>query len=129
MSRRDADAFEVAARCAFGDAFLASLAIDMQTRRLTLGVYGALHGGTATQLATLMFFGVNELVCENDDGRFPESVHVAKFDLSYDDDLASGRADLRGARGWRLGWSFEGIAFEERAATIASLADDDADAG
>lgn len=125
MAPRDAEAFEVASQGAYANAFVVSLGIEMQTRRLTLELYGTLHGGRTTYLATLTFFGIAGLELENDGSVFPESVQVVSFSLSYNDDEGSGRADLRGTRGWTLAWSFDGLAYEERAALMASLADDD----
>jgi hypothetical protein len=125
MAPRDAEAFAVAQQASYANAFVVSFALEMQTRRLTLGLYGALHGGKTTYVATLAFFGTAAFEMENTDGAFPETAGVAAFDLSYDDELGIGRAELRGARGWRLEWAFDGIAYEEHGALIASLADDE----
>jgi hypothetical protein len=125
MARRDAEAFAVAQQASYVNAFVVSVALEMQTRRLTLGLYGPLHGGKTTYVATLAFFGTAAFEIENNDGAFPETVGVASFDLTYDEELGVGRAVLRGGRGWRLEWAFDGIAYEERAASIASLADDE----
>jgi len=125
MAPRDAEAFAVAQQATYANAFVVSFALEMQTRRLTLGLYGALHGGRATHVATLVFFGTAAFEIDNSDGAFPETAGVASFALTYDDELGIGRAELHGIRGWKLEWAFDGIAYEERAALIASLADDE----
>jgi hypothetical protein len=126
IAARDAEAYDLVSRRTFGGAFVASLAFEMQTRRLTLGLYGSLHAGErGTSLATVTFFGASALSLENFEDAFPESVEIASFSLAWHDESDNGRAELRGARGWLLAWSFDGLAYEEHAATIASLVDDD----
>jgi hypothetical protein len=129
MAARDREAFDLVSRRSFGGAFVASLEIEMQTRRLTLVLYGPLRpGDRTTYLGTVTFFGASAVALENNPKNFPESVGVSSFALSYDDDADIGRAELSGAQAWTRGWSFDGLAYEERAALVASLADDNDEA-
>jgi hypothetical protein len=125
MAARDREALDLVQSRGFANTWLASLDLELQARRLTLRVYGALHRGTETHLATLTFFGVSLLQLENSDDAFPESVEVRSFAIAYDDAQEVGTAGLHGARDWKLGWSFDGLSYEEHPAVIASLADDD----
>jgi hypothetical protein len=125
IAQRDREALELAQRRSFGGAWLASLELELQARRLTLCVYGNLQGGGRdTYLAKLTFFGASAMRFENDAGAFPESVKLLSLELSFDDDEELGAAELRGARSWSLGWSFDGLSYEEHPAVMASLADD-----
>ncbi len=125
IAPRDREALDLALQRSFGGSFVASFDLEMQTRRLTIGFYGPLLGGRTTLLGTLRFFGASALVLENPEGAFPQSVRVNALELSYDDEAEVGAADLRGASGWLMGWSFDGIDYEEHPAVIASLADDE----
>jgi len=124
IAPRDREALDLVGRRSFGGAFVASLDLEMQARRLTVAFYGPLQGGTTTLLGTLRFFGASALTLENPEGTFPESVRVNALELSYDDEADLGTAGLTGATGWTMGWSFDGLAYDEYAAVIASLADD-----
>ncbi len=123
---RDRDALDLLAARSFADCALAALDLDMQTRRLTLRVYGALRVDDAgTYLATLTFFGTSALAIEGPATSFPQSARIVGIDVSYADDDDTGTVELRGRAGWALAYSFEGVAFEEHAAVVASLADDE----
>jgi hypothetical protein len=124
IAPRDREALDLVSRRSFADAYVSSFDLEMQARRLTLGLYGRLLGGSATLLGTATFFGASELTLENEAGTFPESVRVESLAVSYDDEADLGRADLVGSAGWKLVWSFDGIAYTEYAAVVASLADD-----
>ncbi len=121
---RDQEALDVVASRSFGDAYVASLELDMQTRRLTVRVYGTLRNDRATYLATLTFFGASTLVLDNADGAFPQSVRLASLALRYESIDDQGTAELRGASSWSSSWHFDGFAYEEHAAVLASLVDD-----
>jgi hypothetical protein len=124
MAPRDREALNLVSRRSFAYAFVSSLDLEMQARRLTLGVYGNLQGGSITYLGTITFFGAGAMTLENDAGTFPQSVAIASLTVSYDDGTDEGSADLAGSGGWRCAWSFDGIAYAEVATVIASLADD-----
>jgi hypothetical protein len=125
MAPRDREAFDLVSARSFGDAFVASFEIEMQTRRLTLALYGEFLGERhSTYLGTVTFFGAAGLALEHGSGAFPGSVRLSKFGLSYDDETDIGHAELTGAQPWTLRWSFDGLAYEEHAALVASLADD-----
>jgi hypothetical protein len=125
MAARDREALDLVQGRGFANTWLASLDLELQARRLTLRIYGALHRGADTQLATLTFFGVSALRLENSDDAFPESVALRSLAIAYDDTEELGTAGLQGTREWKLGWSFDGLSYEEHPAVIASLADDD----
>ena len=125
LSTRDREAFELARSRTFGDAYVASIELELQARRLTVRFYGTLRrGDRATYLAAVTFFGAGELGIDNAEGAFPDSARLASVALSYDDEADRGFAELRGAGAWTLSWSFDGLAYEEHAATVASLADE-----
>jgi hypothetical protein len=124
IAQRDREALDVVASRTFGGAFLVSLDFEMQARRLTLECYGPVHGGSATYLAKLTFFGTSAFGVENEAGSFPESVGIESFALTYADFEDQGSAELRGSKAWALFWTFDGLAYEEHAAVLASLADD-----
>jgi hypothetical protein len=44
--------------------------------------------------------------------------------IAYDDEEELGAASVSGASEWTLGWSFDGLSYEEHPAVIASFADD-----
>ncbi len=121
---RDQEALDVVASRSFADAYVASLELDMQTRRLTLRVYGRLQSGGATSLATLTFFGTSDLNLDTADGAFPQSVRITGLRLRYEPSDEQGTAELRGRSPWTFSWEFDGFAYEEHAAVLASLADD-----
>jgi hypothetical protein len=121
---RDQEALDLALSRTFSDAYVSSLAIDMQTRRLTVGVYGPLRNDGATYLATMTFFGASSLALENAQSVFPNSVRISAFRVTYAADLDAGTAELRGRSAWTFGWQFDGFAYEEHPAVIASLSDD-----
>jgi hypothetical protein len=125
LTTRDRDAFELARSRSFGDAYVASIDLELQARRLTVRSYGALRRGErGTFLGTMTFFGAGDLRLENAVGAFPESVAIAGFALDYDDATDRGSAELRGRQSWTLAWTFDGLAYEEHAAVLASLADE-----
>jgi hypothetical protein len=124
IAPRDREALDLVSRRSFAYAYVSSLDLEMQARRLTLGLYGPLQGGATTMLGTVTFFGASALSLENEAGAFPESVAVSSLVLSYDDEADRGDAQLAGTSGWKLSWSFDGIAYTEYAAVIASFADD-----
>ena len=137
LGTRDAAAYELATRRAFGDGTYASCVLvafdlEMQTRRVTMRLYGTLRspniGEPKSYLSTVTFFAVSalKLGVDAEDGAFPESARIESLSLSYDDDADEGRAHVTGTRGWSIDFIFDGLAFEETPATIASLADDDA---
>ncbi len=121
---RDQEALDVVASRSFAAAYLASLALDMQTRRLTARVYGTLRGDRITYLATLTFFGASKMVLDNADGTFPQSIRLASLALRYEPLDDRGTAELRGLLPWSCSWQFDGFAYEEYAAVLASLVDD-----
>jgi hypothetical protein len=121
---RDQEALSVAMSRSFTGAYVASLGLDMQTRRLTVRVYGALRGDRATYVAALTFFGASHVVVDNADGTFPQSVSLASFSLRYEPIDEQGTAELRGTSPWSCTWAFDGFAYEEHAAVLASLIDD-----
>jgi hypothetical protein len=121
---RDQEALDLALSRTFVDAYVVSLAIDMQTRRLTLQVYGALRNDAGIYLATLTFFGASALALENAQSAFPNSVRITALLLTYAADDDEGTAELRGRSAWTFGWQFDGFAYEEHPAVIASLSDD-----
>lgn len=123
-AKRDQEAIDVATSRSFTDAYVASVEIDMLTRRLTLGVYGALRSDDATYLATLTFFGASALVLDNADGAFPDSARITAFRIVYQASDEVGSAELRGRSAWSLAWHFDGFAYEEHPAVVASLSDD-----
>ncbi len=125
LAPRDLEALDLLRSRSFGNAYLAAFDIEMQARRLTVHLYGALRGGdAATYLGAATFFGAGELGVENGDAAFPDSARLANVELSYDDENERGSARVRGARAWTLSWSFEGLAYEEHPAVLASLADE-----
>jgi hypothetical protein len=123
LAQRDREALDLVQSRSFGGAWLASLELELQTRRLTLRVYGPLQRGSQTYLATLRFFGASFLHLANESDAFPDSVKLGSLSISFDaDDI--GAASLEGASEWKLDWSFDGLSYEEHPAVIASLADD-----
>jgi hypothetical protein len=124
IAPRDREALDLALGRSFAGAWLASLDLELQTRRLTLRVYGPLQRGSQTYLATLTFFGTSTLRLVNPSDAFPESVKVASMSIAYDDEEELGAASITGASDWTLGWSFDGLSYEEHPAVIASFADD-----
>ncbi len=125
LGTRDAEAFALLRSRAFGEAFVASLDLELQARRLTLRLYGRLRpSDVQTYLGTATFFGAGDVRLENGSGAFPETVALENFALSYDDVVDRGAAELRGAAAWSLAWAFDGVAYEEVATVLASLADE-----
>lgn len=128
IAPRDRAALTLVRNRHFRDTYLASLAADMQTRRVTLRIYGTLHGTlpqSDTFLGTLTFFGTTAFSIANERGTFPESVRIAALDLAYDEGEDIGNATLDGSDGWKATWAFDGIAYEEIPAIVESLADED----
>jgi len=121
---RDQEALDIAASRTFVDAYVVSLDIDLQTRRLTVRVYGSLRADGATYVATLTFFGASVLTLENAGGTFPHSVRITAFRFHYPLGEDEGTAHIRGRSAWTLSWNFDGFAYEEHAAVLASLADE-----
>jgi hypothetical protein len=142
LGARDAEAFEFAnlrifSESAFTDRFLVGLDLEMQTRRLTLNVYGlSLAETTPNRFATpnvtfvyvVTFFGVADLALEqgSEGGAFPQSARIDGLSLAYDDDADLGHVHVAGTRGWTLDFAFDGMAIEETPGTVLSLVDDDA---
>jgi hypothetical protein len=124
MAPRDREALDLVRGRSFAGTWLASLDLELQTRRLTLRIYGPLRTGSETYLATLTFFGAAMLRVENDSEAFPESVSLTSLSIAYDDEEELGAASLTGTRTWSLAWSFDGLSYEEQPAVIASFADD-----
>ncbi len=126
MSTRDLEALDIARSRSLGRSYLASFDLEMQARRLSVRFYGTLGGPTGgTFLATLTFFGVGELGLENADGTFPDSASVATVDFAdYEEVSERGFVEVRGSQGWALSWSYDGLAYEEHPAVLASLADE-----
>jgi len=125
LTTRDAEAFALLRSRSFGQAFVASLDLELQARRLTLRLYGPLRpGDPETYLGTATFFGSGDVRLENATGAFPETVALESLSLSYDDIADRGAAELRGSGAWSLAWAFDGVAYEERATVLASLADE-----
>ncbi len=126
LASRDQEAYDLVARRAFGGAYLVALELELQTRRLTVQLYGALRTGSSeTFLATVTFFGARGLDLENAASEFPESARVASLTLSYREAEEEGSVAISGQRAWQAGWAFDGLAYEEHPAVVASLADDD----
>jgi hypothetical protein len=122
---RDQEALDLAAARTFAGAFVVSFALDMQARRLALRVYGALRADSAeTVVATLTFFGTNAIALDNAASAFPQSAELETIALAYDDANDEGTVELRGRRPWSLRWRFDGFAYEESPAVLASLVDD-----
>ena len=97
----------------------------MLARRLLLRVYGKVRAGAdATYTAALTFFGVSALSIWNESGIFPESVRLAEVALTYSDADDEGACRVTGGAGWTMDWNFDGIAYEESPAVLASLHDD-----
>jgi hypothetical protein len=142
LGARDAEAFEFAnlrifSESAFTDRFLVGLDLEMQTRRLTLNVYGlSLAETTPNRFATpnvtfvyvVTFFGVADLALAqgSEGGAFPQSARIDGLSLAYDDDADLGHVHVAGTRGWTLDFAFDGMAIEETPGTVLSLVDDDA---
>ena len=111
LSGRDQEAYDLARGRTYQTSCLVSLDVEMQARRLTLEIYGALRGREpGTFRATLTFFGASALALTNDSGDFPESVRIDSLELSYDDTEDEGTVVLSGAQGWVLRWNFDGVA-------------------
>ncbi|GAC1495020.1 MAG: hypothetical protein NVS3B17_18600 [Vulcanimicrobiaceae bacterium] len=124
--KRDREALDVLASRTFADAALASLSIDLQTRRLTLRAYGELRpGDPATYLATIAFFGTHALELDGATTAFPQRARIVTIRIRYGDADDTGTAHVDGRSGWALRFEFEGIAYEETPTVLASLADDD----
>jgi hypothetical protein len=128
MSTRDLEALDLARSRSLGPSYLASFDLDMQARRSSVRFYGRLGGQAGdTFLATLTFFGVGELGLDNADGTFPDSASVATVDFAdYEEVSERGFVEVRGAQGWVLSWSYDGLAYEEHPTVLASLADETA---
>ena len=132
LGARDADAFEFANVRIFGDAafsdrFLVALDLEMQTRRVTLRLYGRSLASNATFVFNVTFFGVADLVLGQgtEAGAFPQSARIDGLSLTYDDVADLGHVHVAGTRGWTLDFAFDGMSLEETPGSIASLVDDD----
>ena len=123
---RDREALDLLASRTFVDCALVALDLDMQTRRLTLRVYGALRtdDATTTTIATLTFFGTSGLGIDGAAASFPQSAPIVALAIAYADEEDAGTIEVRGRAGWSIRFSFEGVGYEEHAAVLASLADD-----
>jgi hypothetical protein len=122
---RDNEAFELLGARTFADTSLVALEIEMQTRRVTLHVYGKLHGGVGpTYAATITFFGVEALDIGANDV-FPQRAGISLIELTHDDADDTSSAIVNGTAEWSIGFRFDGLSFEETPAVIASLADED----
>ncbi len=123
---RDREALDLLRSRTFVDCALVALDLDMQTRRLTLRVYGVLRTDDATTvLATLTFFGTSALAIDGAATSFPQSARIVGIAITYADDDDTGTVEVSGRAGWSVRFSFEGVAFEEHAAVLASLTDDE----
>ncbi len=123
---RDRDALDLLASRTFTDCALAALDLDMQTRRLTLRVYGAIRADdSGSFLATMTFFGTSALAIDGAAPSFPQSARIVAIAIAYAEDDEEGTVAVSGRVGWSMRFSFEGVAFEEHAAVVASLADDE----
>ena len=124
---RDREALDLVGSRAFGDCALVAFDLDMQTRRFTLRLYGALRADdAATHLATMTFFGTDAIATGGVAATFPASARIVGLDIAYADEDERGTVAVRGRSGWTLEFSFEGIAYGEHPAVLASLVDDDA---
>ena len=73
----------------------------------------------------MTFFGVEALSAENRGRRVPaKRGGSSSLDLTYSDEDDVGSASVTGNSDWALAWKFDGLAYEEHAAVLASLADD-----
>lgn len=123
---RDREALDLLGSRTFVNCALVALDLDMQTRRLTLRVYGALRPSDAlTVLATLTFFGMRGFAIDGAAVSFPQSARIVAIAIGYADDDDAGTVAVSGRAGWSIRFSFEGVAYEEHAAVVASLADDE----
>jgi hypothetical protein len=123
---RDREALDLLVARTFVDCALVALDLDMQTRRLALRVYGALRTADATTvIATLTFFGTSAVAIGGAATSFPQSARIVAIAIAYADDDDAGTVEVSGRAGWVMRFSFEGVAFEEHAAVLASLADDE----
>jgi hypothetical protein len=126
LGRRDQAALALVRKRRFAGTFLKSFELELQTRRLTLALYGALSGRAGeTALATITFFGAGELKIDNDDGAFPDSVELANVEFSdYEEISERGSANITGRAAWTMSWTYDGLAYEDVPATVASLVDE-----
>jgi hypothetical protein len=126
--RRDREALDLVATRSFAGCAIVDLSLEMLARRMSLSLYGKVRANDdTTYRATLTFFGVEALALDNASGSFPQSVGVRSLETSYsgdDDEDDEGTAGIAGNSGWSLTWKFDGLAYEEHAAVLASLADD-----
>jgi len=123
--RRDREALDLAAQRSFAGCAIVEIGLEMSARRLSVGLYGKIRpGDDATYRVTLTFYGISALSIENAAGAFPQSVGLSALHLGYSDDDDEGSASLTGTSGWSLEWKFDGLAYEEHPAVLASLADD-----
>ncbi len=123
--RRDREALDLVAARNFEGCAIVEIGLEMLARRMSVGLYGRLRPGDATTYrAQMTFFGVEALSAENAGGGFPQSVAVKSLDLTYSDEDDVGSASVTGSSDWALAWKFDGLAYEEHAALLASLADD-----
>lgn len=123
--RRDREALDLVAQRSFGGCAIVEIGLEMSARRLNVALYGKVRtNDEATYRVTLTFFGISALSIENAAGAFPQSVGLSALDLSYSDDDDEGSASIDGTSGWSLEWKFDGLAYEEHPAVLASLADD-----
>jgi hypothetical protein len=123
--RRDREALDLVARRTFTGCAIVEIGLEMLARRLCVNLYGKVRPGEdATYRADLTFFGTSALSVENAAGAFPQSVGLSSLELRYSDEDDEGTANLSGASGWSLAWKFDGLAYEEHPAVLASLADD-----
>jgi hypothetical protein len=122
---RDREALELVAQRSFAGSAIVEMSLEMLARRLRLRVYGKIRAGDdATYSGALTFFGVSALSIWNESGIFPESVRLAEVALSYSDPDDEGSCRVTGGSGWTMDWRFDGIAYEENPAVLASLHDD-----
>ncbi|MBC5810916.1 MAG: hypothetical protein GIW95_08730 [Candidatus Eremiobacteraeota bacterium] len=121
---RDREALEVIATRKFAGCFATGFDLEMLTRRLHIGAYGTLRGGSETYSAQVTFFGVGDFRIENLAAAFPQSATIESFTVTYSDDDETGTAELRGREQWSIAWSFDGVAYSEHPAVVASYSDD-----
>jgi len=122
---RDREALDLIAQRSFDSCAVFDVQLEMLARRLQLRLYGALRpGDAATYLAALTFFNIRGLEIENPAGNFPESVRLVGLHTTYSESDDVGSLEVQGGSDWQLRCTFDGVAYEEHPATLASLRDD-----
>ena len=78
-----------------------------------------------TIVGTLTFSGRAILAIDGTATSFPKSARIVAIAIAYADDADTGAVAVSGRSGWSIRFSFEGVAYQELAAVLASLADDE----